>query len=645
MTTDTAMLDQHASQPSVNSAAHTAEGTAQTAIEEKAHQLALSWGWREPTYDVICLAKETLRLKNKKSGEYLVECGLFTQDEIERFLEDKPKAEKTLAYLESINPQVGFYSDRFKAANSGYPIYDLKTLNIEPVVDSDTLSELDRFDMVLAKLDHDDSMLLLFSSYEQLTLFNSLGRDYTNKSVLYKKILNPLKQPPYLALSQSLGISQLIREMQANEAGSIGTGKRSNHWSVNKNSATVSREEKELARLIDYCLQEDINDISLAPESSGAWRVTVRRFGDMVSPPGFEVIHPEIAQNAKRFLLSRSGANPGSVERIQEPRDGSITYSSSAGSTFMRLSFIPPNHRGDTSNALSVSIRLLPQGAKKITMSDLNLNKQVVEDTKDALSFSNGLILVVGPTNSGKSTTIAGALNEHMAMFGETRKRLSLEDPIERFLEGIIQFEPSGESSDRFDQMLRAFKRHDPDLVWAGEVRDRQTAELCVDTSSSGHMVLTTLHANDTVTGVDLLGRWVPPTKTFQLIESLSLIISQRLVKTVCPHCHGQRAPNEEEKRTFYSYLKKLGEEVTIPEVVADPNLEGCDKCRGGFDGMVPINESLPMTRAAKDAALQMVLGGTGDQKTLASNRTLKMLDSGLGLVEQRRVQLMSILS
>lgn len=645
MTTDTAMLDQQTA-PSATLDNSAPESDSEVTVEEvRAHALAVTWGWLDPTYDVIKIAQETLRIKRMRSEEYLVECGVFTINEIERYLADKPEDVKTLSYLEGINPLVSYYSDQYKAATSEYPVYDLKTLTLEPVIDGEILKELDRFDMVISKLDHDDSLLLLFSSYDQLTQFRSLGRDYKIKSQLYKKMLNPLETPPYLGLAQSLGISQIIREMQASEAGSIGTGKRSNHWSVNKNSATVSREEKELARLIDFCLQEDINDISLAPESSGAWRVTVRRFGDMVSPQGFEVIHPEIAQNAKRFLLSRSGANPGSVERIQEPRDGSITYSSSAGSTFMRLSFIPTNHRGDTSNATSVSIRLLPQGAKKITMTDLNLNKQIVDDTKDALSFSSGLILVVGPTNSGKSTTIAGALNEHIAMFGQTRKRLSLEDPIERFLEGIIQFEPSGEAENRFDQMLRAFKRHDPDLVWAGEVRDRQTAELCVDTSSSGHMVLTTLHANDTVTGVDLLGRWVPHTKTFQLIESLTLVVSQRLVKTVCPHCRGDRPPNDEEKRTFASYLSRMGEDVTIPPTVAAPNLEGCVHCREGFNGMIPINESLPMTRKAKDAALQMVLGGTGNHQALAAGRSLKMLSSGLDLVHQGKVQLMSILS
>lgn len=252
---------------------------------------------------------------------------------------------------------------------------------------------------------------------------------------------------------------------------------------------------------------------------------------------------------------------------------------------------------------------------------------------------------MVGPTNSGKSTTIAGTMNEHISIFGGKRKRLSLEDPIERFIEGVTQFEPHGEAEDRFDQMLRAFKRHDPDVVWVGEVRDRQTADLCVDTSASGHLVMTTLHANDTVTGVDLLGRLVPSMKSFQLVESISLVISQRLVKTICPLCSYDDHISDTEKKVFENYLKRLGDKCDMPQTVRRANLDGCPSCRSGFDGMQPINESLPMTREARNDALDMVVSQKANHQNLARHRSLTMLDSAMQLVNSGRVELMSILT
>lgn len=616
-------------------------------LDQEARELAeTKWGWVSPPVEVIDAAKETLRISRMRSGEYMVDLGIFTKEQIESHLADKPRDAKTLEYLESIDPRVASHIDRYKAAQSLFPYYNISHLRVHYVEDPEILLELDSFDAVPAYLDHDDQMILLFAGYDSLNRFRSLGRDFRlKKSSLYKKLFNDYKLPePKLALSQSLAVTQILREMQKNEVGEFSKGTQSNHWSVS-NSSSVLREERELARLIDYCMSNDINDISLIPESSGNYRIMVRQFGDMVSPEGFAYIDPSIADKMKRFLLSQSGANPTQASRILNPRDGSISYSSAAGTTFIRCSFIPTNHRGDVSNSTSVSLRLLPQGSKKITLTDLNLNKQIINDAKSALSFSSGLILIVGPTNSGKSTTIAGAMNEHISIFGNRRKRLSLEDPIERFLNGVVQFEPSGESDDRFDQMLRAFKRHDPDVVWVGEVRDQQTAELCVDTSASGHLVMTTLHANDTVTGVDLLGRLVPGTKTFQLIESISLVVSQRLVKTICPHCSKESEPSEEEIRVFASYLDRVGEKSAIPESVRHGNPVGCRHCRDGYDGMVPINESLPMTRLARNEALEMVLSQRSNHQALAEHRTLTMLDSAMGLVRAGKVELLSILS
>jgi type II secretory ATPase GspE/PulE/Tfp pilus assembly ATPase PilB-like protein len=611
------------------------------------------WGWASPSQTILELAQNTLKVGNMKSGEFLAFEGFFSYEEIETLINKKPRTTPTLEYFSTIEPRVTGYIDRYKVAQKFLPFYDLAKLDVVYTTKKEVIDELDKYTAVVANLDHEEGMLLIFGSYEGLSRFQSLGRGKYNSSALYQHYFsktaefgkNKLYFEPKVGLAPNLSVTQRLRELRSADESEIGSSRQSNHWSVSKTSANVLREEKDLAGLIDYCLENEINDISLIPDANGSYTIGVRRYGDVVRPEGYNYFEPMIADKIKRFLLTRSGANPLQASRLTMPKDGSITYSSGSGSTFMRCSFIPTNHRGDVSNITSISLRLLPQGSQDITLSGLNLSSVITRDARNALRISSGLILVVGPTNSGKSTTIAGAMNEHISIFGETRKRLSLEDPIERFLKGVIQFEPYGEEEDRFDHMLRSFKRHDPDVVWVGEIRDRQTAELSVDTAASGHLVLSTLHANDTVSGVDLITRLVPETKSFQLVESLSLVISQRLVKTVCPHCSSRVALEGEELDIFDSYLERMGQECKKPEFIIRANPSGCESCRQGYNGMVPINESLPMTRKARDITHKMLRGEINDHQTLASHRTLTMLDSAMDLVRKGQVELLSILT
>lgn len=626
-------------EPSVN------ESTLVAGFSEEVQKLAISWGWEYPSHDVLEVAQESLRIKTMKSGEYLVSEGVFTKEEVEQHLKNKPANLKTFEYLARIDPQVSSFVDRHKAAQAGHPFYDIRTLERIDTNEKSVLKELDDYDAVLAKAGSKEGVIILFSSYDNLNNFKSKGRDFTlQASAIYKHICHPRNVKPQFALAHSLAVSTIVRELRvaSGSDGAVG-GNQSNHWAVSAGKSMLP-EEKELSRLIDYCLVNEINDIAFKPDPSGSYEVNVRQFGDLVIPEGFKFIEPALADKMKRLLISKSKANTTHSTRLMTPKDGSLSYSSARGKTGLRASFIPTNHRGDITNSTSISVRLMQQGKSDITISELNLSEQIISDVQDALSVGSGLILIVGPTNSGKSTTIAGAMNEHIKMFGNTRKRLSLEDPIERFLNGVTQFEPFGEEENRFELMLRAFKRHDPDVVWVGEVRDTQTAELSVDTAASGHLVLTSLHANDTVTGVDLLSRQVSATKSFQLIESLSLIISQRLVKTVCPHCSSMGAIEPMEERIFKSYLKRVGEERALPEAIVRPKKGGCVHCRNGYNGMVPINESLPMTREAKNAAHAMIDNQIANHNSLAKHRSLTMIESAMGLVEKGQVELMSIL-
>jgi type II secretory ATPase GspE/PulE/Tfp pilus assembly ATPase PilB-like protein len=262
------------------------------------------------------------------------------------------------------------------------------------------------------------------------------------------------------------------------------------------------------------------------------------------------------------------------------------------------------------------------------------------------MQISQGLVLVVGPTNSGKSTTIAGALGEHVKLFGDRRKRLSVEDPIERFVYGVQQYNVPPHIKDdtqRFEIILRAFKRHDPDIIWVGEVRDKVTADLCVSAATTGHLVLSTLHANDTVIAFDALAKTVEREKRFQLVESMSLLISQRLVKAVCPHCCRIGPPTDDEHRLFQQYLKLIGESAELPETIAHANPQGCPRCDSGYVGLLPINEVLPFDRRGKNAAIAL-LDGENRRDTLAKARTITLMESARRLLAQHKVDLEAVI-
>ncbi|CAM3783123.1 ATPase, T2SS/T4P/T4SS family [Vreelandella rituensis] len=616
-------------------------------LSREVKELLNKWGWKTATPLAIAAAEEVIATRSMRSGEFLVSRGHFTDERLSELLSDQPKDTRTLEYIQNVEPQTALDADRYMAACTEAPFYPLAEMEVLSKISPEVIAELDRYDALLVLTEPEGTLALVFATYTQLSRFRSQGRGEVLNSAIYQEVVNLHGGELHVALSHPLSVAKALRELQSSDENTTGVGRYANEWVVSKTATNISPVEKDLARLLDYCLAEEINDISLMPARNGGYEVAVRRYGDLVTPEGLSSYSPEMASSIKRFLMTQSGANPTQATRISEPRDGSIAYRSSVGACFLRCSFIPTNHRGDLNNSMSISLRVLPQTSKPIEVKALGLPEQVIKDLSLAMRLTSGLIIVVGPTNSGKSTTIAGAINEHVNIFGEKRKRLSLEDPIERHIAGVIQFEPSAKEGQagRLEQMLRAFKRHDPDMIWVGEIRDMETAEICVDSASSGHVVVSTLHANDTVSGIDLLGRLVPETKAFQLIEAVSLVISQRLIKTVCPHCSERTPSTEEEQWLFDSYLARMGEKATLPETVVRANKDGCNECRNGYNGQLPICESLPMTRQARDDTMDMVVQRQAKHAEVARHRSLTLLDSVMTLLHEGRVELGSVLT
>lgn len=621
-------------------------GSVDTGIAEaECYQQAQTWGWQRPPKEVIDIVRQAQDAQSTKSAQLLVDMGVVTEQQMQSLLARKPQNIQTIAWFAqqkaSVVPFVP-YVERVLALKAGYPYYaNLALLSIHScmheVAVTHRADELDAAVMLI----EETTPVVVFSSFTTLIKFRSLGRADRLRDPILKYVGNNV----HLAVGARDEISAVLKKIRSDEH-SAGLGDSANLWNAASAENLSKPENREITRLIDHALTQGGTDIALMPLRSGDMQVCIRKFGELIPPKATTTrLNAELARQVVALLQMKSGANPtNTTQRV--PTDGQITYRSGSGDAFLRLSFIPMNHLGELRNLTSVSIRLLPRAESSISLYDLKLEQSVIEQIQFAMRISQGLVLVVGPTNSGKSTTVAGAIGEHVKLFGATRKRLSAEDPIERFLNGVQQYNAPVHIQDeaqRFEIMLKAFKRHDPDMIWVGEVRDKVTADLCVSSASTGHIVLSTLHANDAVMAFDVLAKTVDADKRFQLIESMALVISQRLVKEICPHCSTVGAPTQADRELFAQYTAMIGERADLPDRIAHANVQGCAHCHEGYVGLLPINEALPFSRDAKDAAIAM-LGGANRRETLAKSRTLTLLQSGLNLLAQHKVDLDAIL-
>jgi type IV pilus assembly protein PilB len=229
-------------------------------------------------------------------------------------------------------------------------------------------------------------------------------------------------------------------------------------------------------------------------------------------------------------------------------------------------------------------IRLLPQDTGVLTIEELGLPRPIAAAYERLLDSPAGLVLVVGPTGSGKSTTLYAGLQ--VLARDRTRKVITVEDPIEYALDGVQQTQVNPAVGFGFAGAMRAFVRQDPDVILVGEIRDGETALEALRASQTGHLVLSTLHCNDTVDAVQrLLDLGMHPNS---IASELIAVFSQRLAKRICPHCRVPASPDPARLAEVYGDAP--------PEGAAFFRGEGCVRCGGlGTHGRIAVVEHLPV--------------------------------------------------
>jgi MSHA biogenesis protein MshE len=241
----------------------------------------------------------------------------------------------------------------------------------------------------------------------------------------------------------------------------------------------------------------------------------------------------------------------------------------------------------------SVVMRLLRQTGNLLNLDSIGMPPEMVKKLRGIINRPNGLVLVTGPTGSGKTTTLYGALSELNSI---ERKVITVEDPVEYRLPGINQVQVNEKIELTFARVLRSALRQDPDVVLVGEMRDQETAQIGMRAALTGHLVLSTLHTNDAITTpIRLMDMGVP---RYMVATSLQAVLAQRLVRLICQSCTRPYEPLPIEQEWLRS---ELGATASSPQTMHG---RGCMHCNGtGYNGRTGVYEMLEMTKAVAEAA------------------------------------------
>ncbi len=308
------------------------------------------------------------------------------------------------------------------------------------------------------------------------------------------------------------------------------------------------------------------------------------------------------------------------------PQDGRIQVTIKRDRYDLRVSVLP------TLWGESVVMRILDRKSVMVELDQLGFHQEILDKWKKLIAMPNGVILVTGPTGSGKSTTLYATLN---AINSPDTKIVTVEDPVEYNIMGINQVQVHPKVGLTFAAGLRAFLRQDPDVMMVGEIRDHETALIAVQSALTGHLVLSTLHTNDSVSAVTrLIDMGVEP---FLLASSVQGIMAQRLVRTVCKGCKRSVKAVKAVHAKFEEY------EIPVSSLQLTRG-EGCDECSGsGYKGRAGIHELVVMTDELRRMILERTT--TGDMKKLALQQGMKTLyHDGLIKVAQGLTSLEEVL-
>jgi len=389
---------------------------------------------------------------------------------------------------------------------------------------------------------------------------------------------------------------------------------------TNIDEAIAEAKEARIIRIVDITIKEALkeraSDIHFESDENGL-KIRYRIDGllyDRESLPK----NTALAAISRVKILARLN-----IGEKRLPQDGSFSIRIGTKPIDVRVSTLPTTH-GE-----KVVMRLLNKEQACLGIGELGLNTEQENMFKKTLSAPYGLIFISGPTGSGKTTTLYGMLTK---IKSSTKNIITIEDPVEYQLDGVSQVQVKPVIGLTFAHGLRAFLRQDPDIIMVGEIRDQETAQICVRASLTGHLVLSTLHTNDAPTAiVRIIDIGIEP---FLLAPSLVMVASQRLIRLLCPEC----------KKT-YTPDKEILKELKLEDVKTLYQSQGCKHCNmTGYFGRTGIFEVISIDDEIKESIQKRI--STSALRNLFRKKGMKsMRQSGLDKVEKGLTTIEEVLS
>ena len=418
--------------------------------------------------------------------------------------------------------------------------------------------------------------------------------------------------------SDSIDIEQSIQSIVDVDVASHAGG------DIDSEQLSIDPDDAPVIRLVNLILlqaiEERASDIHIEPrEKNLAVRLRVDGMLREILPP------PKRMQWA---ITSRIKILAGlDIAERRLPQDGSCRVRIMHRAVDIRISTIP------TLYGEKVVMRLLDKSNLKTDLEDLGFDHSSLSLISRAISQPHGMILLTGPTGSGKTTTLYSALTK---INSPDKNIMTVEDPVEYELAGVNQVSARPTIGLDFAAALRSFLRQDPDVILVGEIRDLETASIAIKAAQTGHLVFSTLHTNNATSSVDrLLNMGVEP---YLICTSLNLVIAQRLVRRICTNCREAYEPEPALIARFRRAVPDAGETTFYHGA-------GCDECSGsGYKGRVAVYELFPITRDVRNLVLQGELGSKVRDQAIADGM-VTLLVSGMGKVKAGQTTLDEVLS
>lgn len=506
--------------------------------------------------------------KKVRVGDLLVEKGLITESQLMQALAEQKRTGKkigrVLTDLQFVSEEklLTCLSDYFH-----YPYIDLNHYRIQ----ADTVRLLSetyaRRYRCIVLADQTDGVLVGMSDPTDLMVIDDLQRQ------LKRPVL-----PAFISEDNLLTTLDTIYRRQdeiASIAGELEGELSESDFDVAALASGSDSSEAPVVRLLQSIFEDAVqvkaSDIHIEPEEFQL-RIRMRIDGDLQE----QVMKERRISSA---LVSRLKIMSGlDISEKRIPQDGRFNIRVKNKSIDVRLSTMPVQF-GE-----SVVMRLLDQGGGILDLDSLGMPRDIQERFKYLITRPHGMVLVTGPTGSGKTTTLYGALN---ILNTKERKIITAEDPIEYRLPRINQVQVNPKVGLEFSTVLRAALRQDPDVILVGEMRDHETAEIGLRAAMTGHMVLSTLHTNDAVsTAMRLLDMGID---NYLVASSLRAVMAQRLVKRLCEHCQEDHKADDQER----AWLMSMTEDSLLASYRKG---RGCHHCNNtGYSGRIGIYELLEM--------------------------------------------------